>query len=149
LVKKTELLWRQLALAGLIILASYGAGANELLIIRDDGVVLRYALEIADTEKARETGLMHREFLASQSGMLFDFGSPVRIRMWMKNTLIPLDMLFASHSGRIVHIARDATPHSEALIESPMVARYVFEINGGEAERLNIRPGAKLVIADR
>jgi uncharacterized membrane protein (UPF0127 family) len=92
---------------------------------------------------------MHRETLQARSGMLFDFARETAVRMWMKNTLIPLDMVFAGENGRIRYIASDTVPYSEALIEAPEPARYVLEINGGEARRLGIAPGDRLLLPPR
>ncbi|WP_279479681.1 DUF192 domain-containing protein [Aureimonas sp. SK2] len=102
------------------------------------------AVEIADTPKAREIGLMHREELAADSGMLFDFHETRPVSMWMKNTLIPLDMLFIDKSGTVVRIARNAQPHSLETISSGKPVRYVLEINGGAAAGYGAKAGDKL-----
>lgn len=102
-------------------------------------------LEVADTPDKLERGLMDRARLAPQSGMLFDFGQLGSITMWMKNTLIPLDMLFLNDDRVVVYIHADAPVRSLALITCPVLARYVIEINGGEANRLGITEGAQVV----
>ena len=73
--------------------------------------------------------------------MLFDYGSPKLIRMWMKNTFIPLDMIFLNQQGRIIKIVERTIPKSESIISSNFPARAVLELNGGTTEKLNIRVG--------
>ncbi len=73
--------------------------------------------------------------------MLFDFGAEQPVAMWMRNTFIPLDMLFVDMAGRVVHIARETTPLSEATITADRPVRGVIELAGGEAARLGIEPG--------
>jgi uncharacterized membrane protein (UPF0127 family) len=102
-------------------------------------------LEIADEPLERQRGLMHRRQLAERSGMLFDFGAEQTVYMWMKNTYIPLDMLFVAADGRIVHVAARTVPFSEATIRADRPVRGVVEIAGGEAERLGIAPGDLVV----
>lgn len=89
-------------------------------------------------------GLMNRKELAADSGMIFDFENNGVVVMWMKNTLIPLDMLFITAEGRISGIARNAVPLSLERIAAPGPVRYVLEIKGGVAERLGIRPGDRV-----
>ncbi|SDH29063.1 DUF192 domain-containing protein [Roseospirillum parvum] len=101
--------------------------------------VFRVALAVTPAERAR--GLMHRAHLPADAGMLFDFGATGRVAMWMKNTLIGLDMLFLDAGGRVVWIKADAEPGSEAIIASPWPARAVLEVPGGTAARLSIDPG--------
>ncbi|SDU15877.1 DUF192 domain-containing protein [Stappia sp. ES.058] len=101
----------------------------------------RFEVEIAETPQARARGLMYRETLADDAGMLFDFRQEREVAFWMKNTLIPLDMIFIEASGRVAHIARETTPLSEALVPSRAVVRFVLEVPGGTAARLGIVPG--------
>jgi uncharacterized membrane protein (UPF0127 family) len=96
---------------------------------------------IADTEPRREQGLMHVKRLKAAGGMLFVFPSAQAQSFWMKNTLIPLDLLFIASDGRIIRIAANAKPMSEATIDSMGVVREVLEIAGGTAERLAITAG--------
>ncbi len=103
-----------------------------------------FQVEIADTDTTRERGLMFRKSLAPNAGMLFDFVPPRMVSFWMKNTLIPLDMLFIAPDGRILSIARDAPPMSEQPIYSGGVTRGVLEIAGGRAAQLGIQPGDKV-----
>jgi uncharacterized membrane protein (UPF0127 family) len=92
-----------------------------------------------------ERGLMFRDRLPPDHGMLFLFADEREVSFWMKNTLIPLDLIFADASGRIVRIAERAVPLSTELIPSQAPVRAVLEVNGGTAERLHINVGDKLV----
>ncbi|HEV2366071.1 MAG TPA: DUF192 domain-containing protein [Caulobacteraceae bacterium] len=103
--------------------------------------VFRFTVEVADTEATRERGLMFRKSLAPDRGMLFDFKAPQQVAFWMKNTLIPLDMLFISADGRVVSIAHGATPLSETPIPSAGPVLGVLEIRGGRAEAIGAEPG--------
>jgi uncharacterized membrane protein (UPF0127 family) len=103
------------------------------------------SLEVADTEPVRERGLMFREHLAPNEGMVFVFPEPGYYPFWMKNTLIPLDMIFIGADGRIVNIAERAVPLSTAPIYSSDVAMAVLEVNGGTAARLGIKAGDTVV----
>ena len=101
----------------------------------------KFAIELALSGPQMEQGLMFRRSLAPDAGMLFDFGAPTNITMWMKNTLIPLDMLFLDNSGRIIDIHERAVPQSLDTIAANGPTRYVIELNGGTAERLGIKIG--------
>jgi len=87
---------------------------------------------------------MFRRSLPANAGMLFDYRIPTRISMWMKNTYIPLDMIFIGADGKIINIAQRAVPLSEATISSRGRARAVLEVNGGTAARLGIKPGDRV-----
>ncbi|MAG97996.1 MAG: DUF192 domain-containing protein [Alphaproteobacteria bacterium] len=104
-----------------------------------------FTVELAANRQDRARGLMYRRTLAPDAGMLFDYGAPVRIAMWMKNTYIPLDMLFISSDGTISHIAERTVPHSLTTIVGPKPARAVLELNGGSAARLGIRVGDRVL----
>ncbi len=101
----------------------------------------RFAVELADTDAARMRGLMHREKLASSAGMLFVYDRPGRAAFWMKNTLIPLDMIFADRTGTVLRVHENAVPHDETPIDGGDGVLAVLEINGGLARRLGIGPG--------
>ena len=100
-----------------------------------------FTVELAITDRQQQQGLMYRRTLAPDAGMLFDYVTPTRITMWMKNTFIPLDMIFIGAEGKIVDIAERAVPQSEAIIPSKVPARAVLELNGGTAQRLGIKVG--------
>ena len=133
-----------LVTAGLASPAAAGDDALELLTIETAAGVHTVMVEVADTAEERGIGLMHRTELAPDRGMLFDFGRTRRVTMWMKNTLIPLDMFFAESDGRIVTIAEWTTPLSEKRIPSGQPVKFVLEMAGGSAERLRIVPGNRL-----
>jgi len=96
---------------------------------------------LADTPRRQQQGLMFVRALPDMRGMLFVHESPKPISMWMKNTYIPLDMVFIDSQGRIQQIVEQATPHSLDLIRSTDPALAVLEIAGGEARRLGLHPG--------
>jgi len=104
----------------------------------------KFAVEVALTEPQREQGLMYRRSMAPDAGMLFDMGGMQTVMMWMKNTLIPLDMLFLDQSGRIVDLHERAVPLSLETIATRAPARYVIELNGGTVERLGIKIGDRV-----
>jgi hypothetical protein len=97
--------------------------------------------EVAADAASQEKGLMFRKSLAPDAGMLFDFHTPDFQTFWMKNTVIPLDMIFIRADGTISSIAPNATPQSETPIPSYEAVRAVLEINGGRAVQLGIAPG--------
>ena len=97
-----------------------------------------------DDAAERAQGLMHRESLPRFAGMLFVYESPQPVAFWMKNTLIPLDMLFFDGAGRLTRIKASAAPHDETPVVGGDAVRYVLEINGGLAAELGIDPGAEL-----
>ena len=98
-------------------------------------------VEVMRTDEGRERGLMERRFLPVDRGMLFDFGHEQSVMMWMKNTYIPLDMIFMARNGVVTHIAENAEPLSEAIISSQGPAFAVLEVNGGLARKLGLKPG--------
>ncbi len=101
----------------------------------------RFSVEVADDEKERATGLMLRETLASSAGMLFVYPRPQSLSFWMRNTLIPLDMIFVDPKGVIRHIHHQAQPLDETPIPGGRGLTHVLEINGGLAKRLGIDEG--------
>ena len=88
---------------------------------------------------------MFRHSLAADAGMIFDYGVPSMGAMWMKNTLIPLDMLFVDQQGRVINIHERAVPGSLEPIAAAAPARAVIELNGGTAARLGIKPGDRVI----
>lgn len=105
----------------------------------------RFEVWLADSPARRAQGLMFVEQLPPGTGMLFVYGSPGTVSMWMKNTLIPLDMLFLAADGRVTRIARNTKPHSLATISSMGPVVGVLEIGGGESARLGIDTGDRIV----
>jgi hypothetical protein len=105
---------------------------------------VQFTVEMATNWDQQERGLMFRRSLAPNAGMLFDFGREQETSFWMKNTLIPLDMLFIKANGTIARIAANAKPLSEESIPSYEPVRAVLEIAGGRAAELGLRPGDKV-----
>jgi hypothetical protein len=113
---------------------------SELTIVSATGPH-RFTVEVAETPEQMEQGLMFRRAMAPDTGMLFDYKTPTVATMWMRNTLIPLDMLFVDGRGRIVNIHQRAVPQSLDIIAAAAPVRAVIELNGGTAARLGIAPG--------
>ena len=116
----------------------------EPLTIATGSDAAMFTVEIADNEALRERGLMFRQRLPADHGMLFDFGAPRQTAMWMKNSYIPLDMLFIRADGSIAYIAENTVPNSLDVIgvREPVLA--VLELAGGTAGKLGIRAGDKV-----
>ena len=104
-----------------------------------------FTVEIADEPEEISYGLMDRQSLEDDAGMLFDFGAPREPAMWMKNTLIPLDMLFISSDGTVQMIARNTVPGSLRTISPGMPVKAVLEINAGQSAELGIEPGDTVI----
>jgi uncharacterized membrane protein (UPF0127 family) len=104
----------------------------------------KFTVEIATTPAQMEQGLMFRRAMAPDAGMLFVFKTPSQGSMWMKNTFIPLDMLFIDREGRIINIAERRVPESLDTAAAAAPARAVLELNGGTAARLGIQPGDRV-----
>ena len=117
---------------------------ERLQITNHAGKTYDFRVEIADNDASRERGLMFRKSLAGDAGMLFDFKSEGNVSFWMKNTLIPLDMLFIDKDGYIINLAPNATPMSEDNIPSGGPVLGVLEIRGGRAAELGIEPGDRV-----
>lgn len=145
-----------LALASALFCASVAFGvasANEQpMILPPDPVPLvvetndgkqEFTIEIADEPRERERGLMFRQSMEPGRGMLFVFENTQRQGFWMKNTPLPLDLLFIAENGRLVAIRR-GEPFSEALIAPIYPVRFVLELNAGTARERGIRIGARL-----
>ena len=119
------------------------AAAQDLssLTIETAGGERRFAVELADDAASRRRGLMFRQSMPLDHGMLFDFKRDIYISMWMRNTFIPLDMLFLDKSGRVTFIRENATPGSLDTIQPPDRNRAVLELRGGTVARLGIATG--------
>ena len=126
-------------------LASAQLPTSPLIIRGADGSEHRFAVELAGTPEERAQGLMFRKSLAPDAGMLFDFKEPGPVAMWMKDTLIPLDMLFISRDGRIARIVERTVPLSLAPIPSGEAVLAVLELNGGTAARLGLKAGDRVI----
>lgn len=120
------------------------ACAPDTVELRGPSGVARFHVEVADEPAEQAKGLMFREKMAASAGMLFVFPAPKRASFWMKNTLIPLDMIFADAAGRVTRVHAMAVPGDESPIDGGEGVAMVLEINGGLAARLGIAPGAEL-----
>ncbi len=132
-----------LALLSASVTNAVAAEMQPLEIVTKSGVHV-FTVEIATTEQERATGLMYRKELAEGRGMLFDFSPEQQVSMWMKNTFIPLDMIFIRSDGRILRIAENTEPHSEKIISSGGLAKGVLEVIGGTARKYGIQPGDRV-----
>ncbi|MFB9952099.1 DUF192 domain-containing protein [Rhizobium puerariae] len=140
------------ALAALFLLLVGGAVAQEMTFPRDElsirtagGQAYKFSIELAVTDAQRQHGLMYRKEMAPDHGMLFDFGQPRRVSMWMENTVLALDMLFIQGDGTISHIRENAVPFSRDIIDSQGPVKFVLEINAGRAKALGIAVGDKVI----
>ena len=120
--------------------------ASELVIETAESKHIFY-IELADTPSKWERGLMFRKSLKEDQGMLFVFPAEQIAQFWMKNTLIPLDMLFIDTAGNIIKIKRNAEPKSLEIISSGKLVMAVLEIAGGVSKKLNIQTGDRVIHA--
>lgn len=110
------------------------------------GKVIKLEVEWALTAEQRARGLMERQRLADNAGMIFDFGVTRMVTMWMENTVLSLDMVFIDEEGEVVRVAERTVPFSRDIVGSGVPVRYVVEIRGGRAAELGITEGARLVL---
>lgn len=115
--------------------------SNGVVSIQTDTATHVFQVEIADEPGERNRGLMFRDSLDEDAGMLFIYPEPGHASFWMKNTKIPLDMLFIDEDGTIVRIAPETTPFSLDAVRSGEPVIAVLEIDGGDAEQLDIEAG--------
>jgi len=120
---------------------------GELVIERDSKTIEKLSVEIAETNREMEYGLMFRHDMAPDHGMIFLFPYPQHIQMWMKNTFLPLDMVFFSEDRKIVAIAANARPQDENIIDTGTNAKYVLEINAGLAAKWNLKVGDQFLLS--
>ncbi len=139
-------LWAAFAL--LLLAAGFAAtaradGLEPLQIVTADGTH-DFQVEIAADDASRERGLMNRRYMAADDGMLFEFDRDAPVAFWMKNTYIPLDMIFISRAGIVTNVVADAEPLSERVIPSGPPCAAVLELNGGAAAAMGLRVGDKV-----
>ena len=140
---------RRFALAAPLALAACTAQAQdaEIQFKRSSLVVatgtrdIKFEVELATNDSERGRGLMYRKQLGPYEGMLFDFYQEMPVSFWMKNTLIPLDMVFIAADGTVKHVHANAVPLTTDPVPSRFPVRAVLEINGGSAALLGIKPG--------
>jgi len=138
---------RLIAAALLAVLTATAAAAqcsSDSVELRGGFGTARFNVEVADDPQERGRGLMFVEEMAQSAGMLFVFPAPHSASFWMKNTLIPLDMIFLDRHGVVQKVHSNAIPHDETPVLGGDGILFVLEINGGLAERLGIKPGDAL-----
>ncbi len=116
----------------------------EVVELRGQAAIAQFSVEVADDAGERGTGLMHRPKMASSAGMLFVYDAPQQPVFWMRNTLIPLDMIFVDPTGTVTRVHENAVPLDETGIDGGPGVQFVLEINGGLARALGIGPGSAL-----
>lgn len=141
--------WREIltavALSGLMAgSALAGACDPQAVDLRGPFGKAHFTVEVADDTSERARGLMFREELGRSAGMLFVYDSPQHAVFWMKNTLLPLDMIFADATGRVTQVHANAVPQDETPIDGGSGVRFVLEVNAGMAAAIGIAPGAEL-----
>jgi uncharacterized membrane protein (UPF0127 family) len=117
---------------------------SERLFIDTSKGPVGFTVELALTPENRATGLMDRQSMAADHGMLFRFDQTRDVLMWMKNTPLSLDMLFIAENGRIARIAENTVPFSETIIPSGSPVRYVLELNAGTAAKTGVAVGDRV-----
>ena len=114
------------------------------LVVRSGGKVHRFRVELARTPAEQARGLMFRDRMGPDEGMVFPLDRPRMAAFWMKNTVIPLDIIFIGTDGRILNIAANTVPYSLDSVLSDGTARAVLELNGGRAAQLGIAAGDRV-----
>ncbi len=122
-----------------------GFGRSEVTVATVGGASFRFAVEVAETPDQLHQGLMFRDAMAEDAGMLFLLGSEEVASFWMRNTFLPLDMLFIARDGRITNVHRNAAPGSTAIISSTAPVVAVLEVNAGITARLGIHGGDRVL----
>ena len=117
--------------------------AKEIFVITPEKQI-SYSVEVADTPTLQRQGLMYRTNMPPNQGMLFVFDQSKPVSMWMKNTYIPLDMLFVDQEGIIRHIHKNAKPLDKTVITCPIPVKYVIEINAGQVQKNQIQVKNKI-----
>lgn len=118
-----------------------GLPVRQLSITGTSGKTNTFQVEVASDPRGREKGLMFRKSMPNDVGMLFAFPKPRRVTMWMRNTLLGLDMVFIDASHHVVHIKENAQPMDESIFDSGGDVTHVLEINAGLSAKLGIAPG--------
>ncbi len=117
---------------------------DDVLELRGDWGQARFQVEVADDPDERAEGLMHRPTMPGSAGMFFVYDRPHQVSFWMRNTLIPLDMIFLDQAGVVQHIHHEAVPLSEESIFGGDAIQYVLEVNGGLSRALGISVGSEV-----
>ena len=133
-----------LALFGLLTAGVTRAADQQMLEIVTKTGVHTFAVELRTTDAERAQGLMYRKELPEGQGMLFDFQRDQEVGFWMKNTYLPLDMIFIRSDGRIMRIAENTEPLSEKIVSSNSQVRGVLEVIAGTSRKLGIAAGDRV-----
>ncbi|WP_417728135.1 DUF192 domain-containing protein [Roseovarius sp.] len=134
-------------MTGAAVLACFASTAvaescrEDVAMLRSDAGTARFRIEVADDKQERAQGLMNRETLSKSAGMLFVYPKPQSVGFWMKNTLIPLDMIFMDETGTVKKVHHEAQPLDESPIFGGDGILAVLEINGGLARKIGITEG--------
>jgi uncharacterized membrane protein (UPF0127 family) len=130
--------------------ASPAPAANGAVVTlhAEGGRAIPFRVELARTQAEQQQGLMYRPHMDADAGMLFIFNEPAPLTFWMKNTLIPLDMVFIDADRKIVGVVENAEPQTETARRVPGISQYVLEINGGLAAKLGVRAGSSVDFRD-
>jgi uncharacterized membrane protein (UPF0127 family) len=140
----TSGLIRKFAATGIALLISLPLAAcsdEARLVVKSETGDHAFTVEVVDTPELRAKGLMYRQELAPDAGMLFDFKDERPVSFWMMNTYIPLDMIFITSAGEIANVHVNARPHDTTSIPSEGPVQYVLEIPGGRSVELGIKAG--------
>jgi len=111
------------------------------VVLHTQGGDVPVTVEVVDTPERRSLGLMYRKDLAPEAGMLFVFDAPDHLTFWMKNTVLPLDMIFITDDKRILGIVEDAVPFTTTSRAVDGLSRYVLEVNAGFSEKHGVKAG--------
>lgn len=141
----TNLRFASAATAAFLLFTAGAFADDTQLTVKSSGGEHHFTVEIADTPAEQQKGLMFRQELAPDAGMLFDFHESRQVSFWMQNTLIPLDMLFIRSDGSIANIHVNAHPLDPTSIPSEGPVEFVLEIPGGRSVELGIKAGDTVV----
>jgi uncharacterized membrane protein (UPF0127 family) len=131
---------------GVLVSATAGIAAGTgTLVLKTDSGEHRYTVEVARSNGERALGLMFRRALPETRGMLFLYDPPQRVSMWMRNTIIPLDMVFISADGQVHRIEANTEPFSTDVIPSGGEVIGVLELNAGETAKIGLKPGDPVI----
>lgn len=133
------------AFLAFLLLTLTACASDDRLVIESRNGNHPFTVEVVDTPESRARGLMYRESLAPDAGMLFDFKESREVSFWMSNTLIPLDMVFITAEGLVANIHANARPLDLTSIPSDGPVMFVLEIPGGRAKELGLAPGDRVV----
>jgi uncharacterized membrane protein (UPF0127 family) len=139
-----QAIWLALAVAMITLLVACGGIDEHRLVLHTAKGDSWFGVEIADSPAERSLGLMYRQSLAADAGMLFDYQSEQLVSFWMDNTEIPLDMVFIGADGVVKAIHENAKPKDRTSIPSGVPVRFVLEIPGGRSAEIGLKPGDRM-----